>query len=127
MQEKSFTVLEMIVVVIIMGILAGVVLNFTPLKENVLDKEAQANLKLIRAAERIYRMEMDGYVGCANTLVVNNNLKLCIPTSRPNWNYKVEVVSATSFTGKSQRNVTGGRSWCINQITEDPYQTGCTW
>jgi len=128
MPKKSFTLIELLVVIIIIGILAAIALpNFGPMKEQALDKEAIANLKLIRAAERIYRMEINSYVACANTSAVNSNLKLAIPTGNPNWNYKVDNVLVTTFTGKAQRNVTPSRVWCINQNTEEPYQTGCSW
>lgn len=131
MPKKSFTLIELLAVIIIIGILATLGLSqYYPLKERALDKEAIANLKLIRAAERIYRMEINNYIACADTSAVNINLKLVIPTTgNPNWKYKVDNVSVATFTftGKAQRNVTLGRVWCIDQDTEEPDQTGCSW
>lgn len=125
---RSFTLLELIIVVIIIGILATFAMPaFRVTQERALDNEARANLKLIFAAEKIYRMETNAYVACVDITAVNNTLKLSIPTSSPNWNYKVDA-TITTFTGKAQRTSTSdSRVWCIDQLTEEPYQTGCSW
>lgn len=125
---RSFTLLELIIVVVIMGILVTfAVPQFAVTKERALDREVQSNLRLIRAAERIYRMESNTYIAAAATPNVNTNLSLSIPIGAPSWNYKVDGVTATNFTGKGQRNGSDNRVWCINEVTDDPYQAGCTW
>ncbi|MCM8795768.1 MAG: prepilin-type N-terminal cleavage/methylation domain-containing protein, partial [Candidatus Omnitrophica bacterium] len=59
---RGFTLLELVVVIIIIGILATFgISQYIPARERALGKEAIANLKLIAAAERIYRMETGRY------------------------------------------------------------------
>lgn len=130
--KQAFTLVEVIITVVILGILVSFAMPaYRVTQERALDKEAKANLKLIRAGERIYRIETDNsiYISCADTSAVNSDLKLSIPTDSPNWNYKVNVTTGPppTFTGKAQRNTTSGRVWCIAQNTDEPYQTGCSW
>ena len=120
-KEKAFSLLELIIVIIIVGVLATLgFVNYGSVKERTLDKEAQANLKLIRAAERIYRMEYGFYANAGNAATVNSILKLAIPTGTPNWNYAVTGASTNAFSSRAQRNVTTGtpRAWCIDQASE---------
>lgn len=133
--KQGFTLVEVIIVIVILGILLSFAMPaYWVTQERALDKEAKANLKLIRAGERIYLIETGNYTSCTDTSEVNSNLKLFIPTgSSPNWNYMVDNVTVgppPTFTGKVKRNVTNGRVWCIKQDTDEPYdQTtpSCRW
>jgi len=130
---KAFTLLEILVVIIIIGILAALsLIAYTSIKEQTLEKDAKANLKLIRSAEMVYKMESstNSYIACANTTAINTNLKLSLPTgTNRSWDYKVDSTVATSFTAKARRAVTPapGTVWCITQAVEDPYTAGCAW
>ena len=124
----GFTLMELLVVIIIIGVLATLGLtHYGAYKEKTLDREAQANLKLIKAAEKIYRMENTFYYpSTGSTAVVsdiNNYLKLQLTTT--NWNYKINNATATTFTGKTQRVSDDNRVWCIDQANDVPY--GCSW
>jgi len=91
-KSASFTLLELLVVIIIIGILSALGLaGFTKTKQNVLSKEAKSNIKLIAAAEKIYRMEDAGssYGACSTAAICNTMLKLDLNTT--NWLYKVEL------------------------------------
>ena len=92
-----------------------------------MDKEAKASLKLLQAAEKIYRLEYTVYWAC-NTGVaeddidcINTNLKLYIPKAATrNWDYSTNA----SGDGSADRNVTGGRTWSLLMGSEDPSCTG---
>lgn len=126
-KDMSFTLLELIVVLIILGILVSLsVPIFTKTKERVLNREAAVNLRLIRAAEEIYRMEVGWYIACANTSEVNANLDLSLRTVEPNWNYKVDA-EPTRFTGKAQRTASDKRIWCLDETSEEAYNCSSSW
>ena len=121
---KGFTLLEVLVVIIIIGIVAALGLpNFLKTKESTLEREVKANLMLIRAAEKSYNMDNNSYFISAVLAAINSNLKLSLPAQ--NWNYKVDA--GTGFTAKAQRVNDSANVRCIDQSTEDPYQSGCSW
>lgn len=127
MKDTSFTLVELIIVLVVLGILVGLTIPvFTRVRENVLNREADVNLRLIRAAEEIYKLEVGWYIACANTHEVNENLDLSLRTAQPNWNYKVDVPDPPDrFTGRAQRTASDGRVWCFDETSEDVYS--CSW
>ena len=125
---QGFTLIELLIVVVIIGILATLGLaSFQGPKEQVMDREAQANLKLIASAEKIYRMEIGGYVNCSNTGDTNTNLRLMLSTSDTNWRYKVTEADISTFLAKAQR--TSGpksdRIFCIDAVNDTPTNSSC--
>lgn len=123
--DSSVTLLELIVVVIIIGVLAILALpQLRVARVNALDREAQANLRLIQAAEKIYRMEATFYAVCADRGAINTTLLLDIPDT-PNWTYAVSV-SGGLFTGRAGSVVGANdpsRAWCVQRDSATPY--GC--
>jgi len=103
--------------------------SFASPKEQAVDREAQANLKLISSAEKIYRMETNVYVPCNNTTEINAFLRLMIPTSDNNWKYKINTTSGnTSFSARALR--TSGpykntKILCINETQDNYTNTSC--
>lgn len=121
--NKGYTLTEMLVVIIIVGILAALALvNYTKAKEQTIDKEARANLKLVQAAQKIYRMENTFYypnAGTADTSGINTNLRLSMPEGASrNWSYS--AAAATPGQGVAARNKAGGRSWTLPVANDDP-------
>ena len=128
----GFTIVELTVVLVVLGILVTLAIGqFNGSREQALRKEAMANLKLIAAAEKIYRLETAIYSNQTSSTDVNANLKLSLPVSNPNWNYKVVAANDTVFSAKAGKvkdsNVT---VWCINQSVEEAYNnttSTCAW
>lgn len=121
-REHSFTLIEVLVVIVIIGILVALALSsFGGTRERALDKEAKANLRLIQAAEKIYRLEMAYYfppgTSTSDVSAINANLKLRLPAPPKtiSWNYNVD---ASSEEIKATRNKSGGRDFTINFSTD---------
>lgn len=112
---EGITLLELLIVVLIVGILATLgFVGYSKTKEYMLDKEAISNLKMMRAAELSYKMDIGTYYPAAgsdaNITNINNNLKLLLPSGATrNWNYEVWN------TGCSRATRNGGdvRSWYL--------------
>ena len=142
----GFTLIELIIVIIIIGILATFAMPaFMVTKEKTLTKEAIVNLKLIAAAEKVWRIESvdNTYTLCNCTTPANCNaapppapggcnylLKLNLNTQ--NWTYSVANVTLgppPTFTATAVRTA-GPYAGCTFTITEttpgDPPQTGGT-
>jgi prepilin-type N-terminal cleavage/methylation domain-containing protein len=128
-QRTGFTILELIVVIVILAVIAVISLpGFNTMKESSLNREASANLKLIQAAEKVYKVEMTTYYVATNADGLNTYLRLALPTTGSNWNYKVETTDNTTiFTGKAQRTPpSDSRVFWINQSANDTQPNG-TW
>lgn len=124
---RSFSLLELVAVLLIVGVLAVLALpSFKAARDNALNREAEANLKLIQAAEKIYRMEISAFYACADTQTINTQLFLAIPRTNPNWDYRVNVAGNT-FTAKAQNVQDTTKRWCLDTDQNSPYSAGCTW
>lgn len=128
MNHKAFTLIELLIVIIIIGILAGIALpNFAGMKEKALDKEAIANLKLIQGGQKIYKMEMGSYASCVvldlGNVCINNTLKLSIPTgSNRNWDYET---SGSTGCAQCRRNGSDSRWYHLHIDTDEPEVGAC--
>ena len=110
---RGLTLIEMIIVVIIIGILATLAVpQYLSVKERALDKEAQANLAAIQAAEKNYRIEKGSYF-IGFTAGLNTNLKLMLPaTTNRAWNYQVLATDEARATRRFGPNNLG-RYWSL--------------
>ena len=118
--------MELLIVIIIIGILAALALpGFGVTKERVLDKEAKANLALIQAAEKIYRMEAGLFypsTGSSSVIAdINTYLRVNLPTGATSWSYSVDTDgSQTTAT----RSVASGRVWTLTYAGSTAACTG---
>lgn len=124
-KKNAFTLLELLIVIVILGILGTVsIAQYLAARERALDREAEANLRLILAAERTYRMEDSNnqYIQVDTTAAVNSTLKLLLPQGANRaWDYFVHVRTVTltndDFCAQATRNDAGARPWSINAPT----------
>jgi prepilin-type N-terminal cleavage/methylation domain-containing protein len=124
MKNKSFTLLELIVVIIIIGVLATLgVAHYRVIQEQASGQEAVANLILIANAERIFRMENGFYYpspAATQTAVdvINTNLRLTL--NERVWDYWITTTGVPTgrFTVFSDRQGAGGFLDCQYSINE---------
>ena len=101
-KTSAFTLIELIIVTVIIAVLAAIALpNYTKAKEQALGKEALANLRVIAAAEKIYKVEQGLYVDCVCSNTTNCerssgvlpgcNYLLKLDLNPENWAYDVVV------------------------------------
>jgi prepilin-type N-terminal cleavage/methylation domain-containing protein len=143
----GFTLIELIVVVVIMGILAGIMVpKYMQAKERAIDKQAKAILCLIRAAEINYARDTGSFYGPDSIIAIssiNSNLGLEL-ADNGNWVYKIwtqqdetypppnhNLVYVQTLRAVMCRNGGGvSRSWYINlnstnigNVTVNPTRT----
>ena len=119
LNKKAFTLVEILVVIIIVGILAALALpGYNRTKELTLDREAKSILALIQGAEKIYRMETGDYYTSAVIADVNTNLKVYLPTTAASWDYTVTNTQSTA-----SRKPSNSRVWTL---THTGSTTTCT-
>lgn len=126
MKNRAFTLMELIIVLIIIGILSTLGISyFDPMRESALDNEARANARLIIAAERTRRMEAGTFYTSTNPheTNINTNLRLLLPTANRNWNYRTTVLASGEACAQATRNNTGARTWCLRSGTTASPQT----
>jgi len=131
----AVTMIEILTTLIIISILAALALpQFTATRERALNKEAKANLKLIDAAEKIYKMEEGFYypyevVTKTDRQEINANLKIAI--AEGNWGYSVTGNSGSSYGSVADRTGSGGYLECQYEMSDTATEptpvggTGC--
>jgi len=132
MTKRAFTLIELIVTLIIIGILAVLAFpQFSKTKEHAIGKEAIANLKLIAAAEKIYRIEANTYISESNISNINTDLKLFLPsTSNRNWDYSVTGAASTFNSTATRLSTDPNYSKCrysIDNTIDEPTPNNTTY
>ncbi len=122
---KGFTLAEVLIVTVILGILAGLAIpSYTNSVEQSRANEAQANLNIIYTAEKIYKVNNGTFwEGGTNPPIANINATLNIDLAPPKF-YPIASIEVTGsgategFTATATRNEGGwvGRSASINEV-----------
>ena len=122
--KKAVTLMELVIIIIILGILAGLLLpSFKRIRERTMDKEAIAGLQLIYNAERVY-MEKHQTPYPPSWIVtnlswINGNLSLDLISK--NWQFNI---GSNSYSYQAQAARTSGpcigRVWSINASNDTP-------
>jgi prepilin-type N-terminal cleavage/methylation domain-containing protein len=140
MEKKAFTLIELMIVVVIVGILATLGIAYmVPAKESAIDNEARANLRLTIAAERSRRMESTQYYPSVNTVTatcttggvqghichINEELRLLLPLgANRNWDYQTwannAAVPPTTCAQATRFNGPNVRTWRLRNTEADP-------
>lgn len=119
---KGYTLLEIMIVAIIAGVVATfAVPAYIATQRKAHDNEAHSQLRLIRAAERVYNIDYNGCTGCGNYTQCNNLLKITLPQDISKggaWDYAVYFVNnkVTPPLFKAKATGTkGSKNWNIDQ------------
>jgi len=130
MKKYGFSLIELLIVIIIIGILAALLFpTFLSSREAALNDEARANLKLLRAAERIYRMNIGAYYFSGSENNLNANLKVYLQTgSLMKWDYGAVIHGTSDFNVTATRALPSTSSYdrtlWINSTLEDVQCSG---
>lgn len=122
--KRGFTLIELLIVIIIIGVFATIsITHYASIRESVVDKEAISNLKLIRDAERVFKVENGNYYPSTGSVsviaTINTNLSLMLPTGTNRyWDYTVKSTGC----GQATRNGGDSRVWSleIGDADEEP-------
>jgi type IV pilus assembly protein PilE len=125
-KKQGYTIIEILVVLVIVATLAALAWpNYTKIKEKSMNREAKANLALIRAAEKVYRLEQGFYYPYAPATAnvasdINSDLKLSLPDPGTNWAVSITTTSSSAGAATDTRNISSGRVWSHNFANEEP-------
>ena len=103
--RSGFTLLELLVVVIIVGILATIAIPaFQRAMENARGAEAKAFLDTLKTAEEAYYQEHQTYTAVFTELVVDQPVNA---STKHYFKYTLASPTASTFTGTATRKITG--------------------
>ena len=94
--------------------------------ERAIDREAVTNLRLIRAAQRINRMEIGEYYASTLSHIenINRHLRLNLPTGGDRkWDYRTWAPTPLTSCAQATR-ILDNRTWRIRHNEEEPVRDG---
>jgi prepilin-type N-terminal cleavage/methylation domain-containing protein len=115
-ERKGFTLIELIAVVFVIAILVGLSLGkYEKATERAMDEEAKTALRLIQAAQNIYKQKYGVYYESNNETDINTNLGLYLVLG--NWDYET---SLGPTVGKAYRQSTTRSRTLVIDSTGQP-------
>ena len=98
-REKGFTLIELMIVVVIIGILAAIAIpNFLRYQAKAKQSEAKTNLGAIYVTQTAYFSENDSYAASISALNWS-------PAGSTRYSYAVQGVSTVSFSVGASANI----------------------
>lgn len=132
MKERGFTILELIVVLVVIGILSTLAVSYyRSYKERVLDKQVDAALRLIQQGQKVYYMEKGSYYPTGgstsetNINLINGNLSILL--DEQSWDYTVYSGGAFApgtATATPALLSARQRTWVLGIDDKEPVCTG---
>jgi len=121
MSKKSFTLLELMLVVVIVGIIATFAIpGYLGVRQRAEQRQASAQIRLIQAAENIGFLENSAFTACAGFAACNAALDLDLPND--GWVYNVALIAGPDFNATA--NGGAGCVYQMNRNTVDPVVVG---
>lgn len=106
MKKRGFTLIEILVTVLILGVLAAVALpSFTKVKTKAERDQVVSYLRTIRTSLKMYYGKWKTYVPLNNTSEIKTNLG--VETQAANYTFAVTAPTSTTFTATAFRTSTG--------------------
>ncbi|MBU2251552.1 MAG: type II secretion system GspH family protein [Candidatus Omnitrophica bacterium] len=127
---KSFTLIELLVVIVVLSILAGIAVpGYIGVKQKIRDQGAKANLRLIYAAEKNYRIEARNYTTTTDTGNTNELLSLDL-SDADHWAYSVpqadnSVTPATFCAEATHGEGSSIEAWHLSSADPEPAEGTC--
>ncbi len=118
MNKKGFTLIELMVVIVIMGLIISIALvSMGESRDKAKDSLIQQNLRNLRNSAELYYTNNDTYVGVCNsdgTLADNSDFKIIEDTVNEN-NGNADVFCNNSDTGYATISaLNNGNCWCVD-------------
>ena len=108
--QKAFTLVELIIVVIIIGVLLSIGMTiYSKTQEKGRAAEARTILGYIRTAEENYRLDKDTYTTVLSELDVDGVSGDCVSQTINYFNYVINPANSTAFTITATRCTSGGK------------------